>query len=335
MDRPYKIVELKQGTPEWHAWRHKGIGASDAKAAISKRGISRARLLRDKRAFEPPENSYTSEAMDRGTELEPKARRRYNETYGNNIRAVCVQSTQYPWLRASLDGLSDDGNLVVEIKCGAGVHQQALERFPVQYKGQVQHILAVTGLPSLHFWCYWPKSPNPEILHVIKRDEEYIKNLLDKEQEFWREVVGSTNWDPDIEQITREPDNATTLDLSNKKLTDLPSYIRQQTNLTHLDLQRNQLTALPDWIGELTNLTDLGLSDNQLTALPDGIGELTNLTRLYLSGNQLTGVPVRMNRLTKLRILDLSENVLTVLPPDFQELIDRGVVNLSGNPLGG
>ena len=96
MDRPFKLVELQQNTSEWHAWRHKGIGASDAKAAISKRGISRARLLRDKRAFEPPEDSFTNEAMDRGTELEPKARSRYNEKYGTNVRAVWVQSTQYP-----------------------------------------------------------------------------------------------------------------------------------------------------------------------------------------------------------------------------------------------
>ena len=116
MDRPYKIVELKQGTPEWHAWRHKGIGASDASVAISKRGRSGARLLEEKRASEPPEDSYTNEAMDLGTELEPEARRRYNEKYGTKVRPVCVQSTQYPWLRASLDGLSDDGSLVVEIK---------------------------------------------------------------------------------------------------------------------------------------------------------------------------------------------------------------------------
>ncbi len=172
MDRPYEIVELEQGTPEWHEWRHKGIGAFDAKAAIAKRGKSRAKLLEEKRASEPPEDSFTTEAMDLGTELEPEARQRYIRKYLTNVRPVCVQSTQYPWLRASLDGLSDDGNLVVEIKCGAWVHQQALERVPSQYKAQVQHILAVTGLPSLHFWCYWPDSVQPEILHVVKRDEK-------------------------------------------------------------------------------------------------------------------------------------------------------------------
>ena len=109
MDRPFKLVELQQNTSEWHAWRHKGIGASDANKAISKRGMSRAQLLEEKRASEPPKDSFSNEAMDTGTKLEPKARRRYNEKYGAKVRPVCVQSTQYPWLRASLDGLSEDG----------------------------------------------------------------------------------------------------------------------------------------------------------------------------------------------------------------------------------
>ncbi len=90
MDRPYKIVELEQGTPEWHEWRHKGIGAFDAKAAIAKRGKSRAKLLEEKRASEPPEDSFTTEAMDLGTELEPEARQRYIRKYLTNVRPVCV-----------------------------------------------------------------------------------------------------------------------------------------------------------------------------------------------------------------------------------------------------
>ena len=93
MDGPFKSVELQQNTSEWHAWRHKGIGASDASVAISKRGMSRARLLVEKRASDPPEDSYTNEAMDRGTELEPKAWRRYKRNVRYKLRPVCVQST--------------------------------------------------------------------------------------------------------------------------------------------------------------------------------------------------------------------------------------------------
>jgi len=189
MSNTFKIVPLQQGTPEWHEWRHKGIGASDARAAMAKPGKSRAKLLAEKRASEPPDDSFTTVAMDIGTELEPEARRLYNERHQANVRPVCVQSDRYPWLRASLDGLSDDGQLVVEIKCGAWVHQQASKRFPVQYKAQVQHILAVTGLPSLDFWCYWPESPKPEILLSVPRDEAYIERLLGAEQKFWDEVL--------------------------------------------------------------------------------------------------------------------------------------------------
>ena len=98
MDRPFKLVELQQNSSEWHAWRHKGIGASDASVAISKRGMSRARLLEEKRGSEPPEDSFTNEAMDRGTELEPKARSRYNEKYGT---VVTHQSQRRIWTKHS------------------------------------------------------------------------------------------------------------------------------------------------------------------------------------------------------------------------------------------
>ena len=333
-DNPYEIITLQQNTPEWHEWRHKGIGASDARAAISKPGTrGRAKLLAEKRAPEPPEDSFTTEAMDLGTKLEPEARRLYNERHQTNVRPVCVQSTEYPWLRASLDGLSEDGNLVVEIKCGAGVHQEALEKFPREYQSQVQHILAVTGLPSLHFWCYWPMNPNPEILHVVERDEEYINNLMGKEREFWSEVVGSTNWSPDIEQIIRDPAEATTLDLSQSELTNLPSYIRQRTNLQELNLFGNQLTELPDWIGELTNLTTLDLYANELTELPPGMGNLTNLTFLDLFGNQLTALPAGIGELTNLTELRLSNNQLTALTPGIGNLTNLTELFLSNNQL--
>ena len=60
-----------------------------------------------------------------------------------------------------------------------------------------------------------------------------------------------------IEQCART--NATVLDLSDNRLTELPGELGQLTNLTRLDLSHNQLTELPGELGQLTNLTRLGL----------------------------------------------------------------------------
>ena len=94
-------------------------------------------------------------------------------------------------LRASVDGLSDDGSMVVEIKCGNSVYRKtaASGRIPDYYYGQLQHVLAVTGLASIDFWCYLPDCP--EVLVTVPRNEDYIKRLLEKEFLFWQKVLQS------------------------------------------------------------------------------------------------------------------------------------------------
>lgn len=183
----FNLVELRQGTREWLEWRHNGVGASDASTIMGENRFADAtELLGEKRGR--VRDSFETKAMALGKKLEPVARKRYIAKTGINVKPVCVQSTQYDWLRASLDGLATDHNAVVEIKCGASAYRNASRSrsVPVYYYGQVQHILAVTGLESLDFWCYWPDQP--EVLIPVERDDAYIERLLDREQEFWNRV---------------------------------------------------------------------------------------------------------------------------------------------------
>jgi putative phage-type endonuclease len=188
MDRShFSIVELQQGTTEWLEWRHHGIGASDASTIMGEnRFKSATQLLREKRG--PARDFGQNAAMARGTELEPEARRRYIAKTGRDVSPACLQSTRYDWLRASLDGLTINHDSVVEIKCGDSVYRRASQSrcVPDYYCGQMQHILAVTGLASLDFWCYWPGCP--ELLIPVARDVGYIECLLNRELEFWNLV---------------------------------------------------------------------------------------------------------------------------------------------------
>lgn len=185
------IVGLQQGTREWLEWRHRGIGASDASTIMGENPFqSVEELLREKRG--PVRASIESEAMARGKRLEPEARKRYIARTGRDVRPACIQSTRYDWLRASLDGLSTSHDAVVEIKCGASAYRKvsASRSVPDYYYGQTQHILAVTGLDSLDFWCYWPGCP--ELLVRVQRDEAYIERLLNRELEFWDRIQRNT-----------------------------------------------------------------------------------------------------------------------------------------------
>jgi putative phage-type endonuclease len=190
----FVVVELEQGTSQWLAWRHNGIGASEASTVMrwgESRSKTASKLLQKKRG---PVilNSFKSEAMALGTKLEPEARNLYNDRTGKNVRPVCVQSSKYDWLRASLDGLSTNHDMAVEIKCGATVYRSVSQSrsVPDYYYGQVQHILAATGLDSLDFWCYWPGQP--PLLLPVERNDTYIERLLSKEFEFWTLVKQAT-----------------------------------------------------------------------------------------------------------------------------------------------
>ena len=181
------IVNLQQGTPAWSEWRSQGIGASDAPAIMGENPWKNAtQLLREKCGVK---QNGSNAAMDRGTELEPEARTHYEIKFGVQVVPACLQSVRFEWLRASVDGLAADGSAVVEIKCGETVYRNSASsrKVPKYYFGQLQHILAVTCLPSIDFWCYLPN--RPEVHFQVPRDDSYIEQLLDAEHLFWQQVV--------------------------------------------------------------------------------------------------------------------------------------------------
>ncbi len=180
------MIDIQQGTAAWHDWRDKGLGASDAPTIMGENPWkSAAKLLEEKlRKF----RVTPTKAMSRGTALEPEARKQYEQTTGTSVFPACLQSTKFDWLLASVDGLTDDGSSVVEIKCGYRAHKHAAStgQVPKYYVGQLQHIMAVTGLAELDFWCYLPGQP--EVHLRVARDDQYIERLLEVEQRFWKKL---------------------------------------------------------------------------------------------------------------------------------------------------
>ena len=181
----YEVVELEQDTEQWLEWRHTGIGGSDASTIMGEnRFKSPVQLLYEKKnRIDEPSN----EAMAEGKRLEPHARTDYVKKTNKDVHPICIQSVEYPWLLASLDGLSADRKKLVEIKCGKSSYRRATyEEVPEYYKGQLQHQLMITGLQSLDYWCYRPSSPG--ILLSVERDERYIELLFEEEKTFYEQM---------------------------------------------------------------------------------------------------------------------------------------------------
>jgi Leucine-rich repeat (LRR) protein len=79
-----------------------------------------------------------------------------------------------------------------------------------------------------------------------------------------------------VEQVVEaaRASGATSLDLSDRRLSHVLNSVRGLIGLTELNLAYNQLTELPDTIGNLAQLMRLYLQDNRLTSLPPRIQEM-------------------------------------------------------------
>jgi putative phage-type endonuclease len=184
----YAVVNLQQGTTEWLEWRNNGIGASDAPTIMGENPWkSSAHLLSEK--LGTTEKFVGNAATARGNALEPEARKRYEAVSRIRVDPACLQSHTHTWQRASVDGLAANGNTVVEIKCGESTYKQTARsrQVPSYYVGQLQHILAVTELPHIDFFCWVPN--RPEIHLCIKRDDHYIARLVVAEHAFWQQLI--------------------------------------------------------------------------------------------------------------------------------------------------
>lgn len=109
------IVELEQGTKEWHEWRASGIGGSDIATVLGKNPYKTPYKLYCERTgrIQPDKPSA---AMLEGIRQEPFARALFEQKHGMKVKPVCYEHDEYPWVHASLDGLSWDGKTNVQIK---------------------------------------------------------------------------------------------------------------------------------------------------------------------------------------------------------------------------
>lgn len=193
-----KILDLSQGSPDWHKIRGGKVGASDAPAIMGVSPyITRAELLEEKVTGKKRESQY---AMRRGNRLEPTARALYELEYGVQAPPVCVLHDDYEWMMSSLDGLVTAGDspadcYIVEIKCWRWQnHDLCLAGVvPEEVYPQIQHQLMTTGLDRCDLVSYTEHSQFGESdrLAVIRveTDAEYQATLFEAEEAFWGEVL--------------------------------------------------------------------------------------------------------------------------------------------------
>lgn len=185
---------------KWLAVRKKSIGASESAAILGLNSFnSPLSVYLDKKNLMPEDDSENI-AAELGLELENFMRRKFvewmikNEDLNITVKEVpyILQHDTIDFFTATLDGIFKHpikDKCVLEIKTTTEFNRDKWkdDEVPDKFYIQVQHQLMVTGWQ----WGYLIYLIGNRSIGVktIERNEEVIKNLIDKGKDFWINFV--------------------------------------------------------------------------------------------------------------------------------------------------
>lgn len=185
---PFKPSESEdQSSQDWHTWRDKGLGSSDAPVLM---GVSPWRnildLYREKALGEKKEQ--TNFATERGKALEGVARDIYEFEYGTTMGAKNFVHKRFSYIKASLDGFNENLKAGIEIKCPgkADLEKARHGEIPEKYYPQLQWQMLASDAKWIDYCSFDGKSE----LIVIKclPDKAYQRELVSLARWFWFHV---------------------------------------------------------------------------------------------------------------------------------------------------
>ncbi len=187
-----RIINIAQRTDEWHDWRKQGITGTDAAVLLGLHDKKTPwRIWAEKLGKVPPEDLSGNPNVQRGIALEPIAREAIEQKHDLLLLPVCGEHDEHPILRASFDGIDDNGR-PVEIKCPGDNVWVALHKGGEQsleyrrYIAQVQHQILVSGSDSALLVYFH----NGEMLEfTLRRDETMCREIVEKAHAFWELIV--------------------------------------------------------------------------------------------------------------------------------------------------
>lgn len=177
-----RVHDFEQGTPEWLQARLGIPTASCFSKLITSAGKKSTQidgylntLVAESLMGEPAE-SFQTDWMARGNELEPEARAWYEFQTDSDIQQVGFVTLDDSTAGASPDGLTDGSGL--ELKCPkAETHVGYLRsnKLPAAYVPQVQGCMWICERETWDFVSYHPLMP--KLLITVQRDDAFIATL--------------------------------------------------------------------------------------------------------------------------------------------------------------
>jgi putative phage-type endonuclease len=182
-----KTINFEQGSQEWLTYRKTRVMASDTPIITGNSPYCSPYELWQRKLDLIPEQEE-SPAMSRGKALEPVAREKFCKEYKLNMTPIVCESVSHEWLAASLDGISDCGKYLLEIKCnGKKNHDIAIEgKVPESHYLQMQHQMFVSRVQHGFYYSF---DGEQGITIEVKYDEKGFTSLIPALYQFWRGLI--------------------------------------------------------------------------------------------------------------------------------------------------
>ena len=190
----YIDYKLKQGSEEWHYLKTAKIGGTRAKSVQVKKSITEAvifdEVMSERNTFFNYEEGFTSEAMQRGIDLEPLAIEEVTKETGVIFKdAGWIGRNNYHG--HSPDGISLCEKIGLEIKCpSAKVHNSYVRdnKLPLEYVWQIVNFFAMDeSIERLYFASFNPdyllmplfllEVTRESIIFTSKKDSALVSEL--------------------------------------------------------------------------------------------------------------------------------------------------------------
>lgn len=187
----------------WLKARRSGIGGSDAGIILGvSHWSSTFALWQDKTgqaplADEEQISPELKEIFHFGHVLEDVVAKEFEERTGKKVRRIgMIRNNERPWLLADVDRVVVGENAILECKTTNSFNKDMWEgdNIPDSYYIQCQHYMACGGYDKCYIACLI--GGQQFMLKEIPRNDEDIKVILDKEEEFWKKYVEPKEFPP-------------------------------------------------------------------------------------------------------------------------------------------
>lgn len=180
----YKILDLIQGSEEWHGARFEHITATDIPIILNanpwktKDDLLRVKIDRSREYVD----EVTQSRFDLGHQSEETARKILRDY---KFKPLVLTSISYPWLLASLDGFDLEKNVILEAKWTGNVKKLRDAKkgiISLDHELQIQAQLLISGA---NYCLYHITDGLTYARQVVKPDMDMWPDIIKESKEVW------------------------------------------------------------------------------------------------------------------------------------------------------